>query len=188
MTGFGAFSRATDPNPGASLLVNGEPSGEGLGYEFSDNLVAAIDVALWLGRPLLVTGEPGSGKTTLGYAVARRLNIERAYLFVTKSTSEARDLFYRYDALGRFRDAQAHKDTDAADYLAYQALGAHNAAVTIAAILQKGPAVKSPGGYLRTLSRKAQSGAFSLGPVLMALLKERSLSKATGFTEHAPRL
>lgn len=124
MTGFGAFSRATDPNPGASLLVNGEPSGEGLGYEFSDNLVAAIDVALWLGRPLLVTGEPGSGKTTLGYAVARRLNIERAYLFVTKSTSEARDLFYRYDALGRFRDAQAHKDTDAADYLAYQALGA----------------------------------------------------------------
>lgn len=71
---------------------------------------------------------------------------------------------------------------------AYQALGAHNAAVTIAAILQKGPAVKSPGGYLRTLSRKAQSGAFSLGPVLMALLKERSSSKASGFTEQVSRL
>jgi MoxR-like ATPase len=124
MTGFGVFSRAADPDPEARLLVNGEPSSEGLGYEFSPTLVAAIDVALWLGRPLLVTGEPGSGKTTLGYAVARRLGIERAYLFVTKSTSEARDLFYRYDALGRFRDAQARQATDAADYLAYQALGA----------------------------------------------------------------
>lgn len=71
---------------------------------------------------------------------------------------------------------------------AHQALGAHNAAVTIAAILQKGPAVKSPGGYLRALSRKAQSGAFSLGPVLMALLKERCLSKASGFTEHVSHL
>lgn len=124
MTTFGAFSRAAEPDAGARLLVNGEPSGEGLGYDFSPALVSAVDVALWLGRPLLVTGEPGSGKTTLGYAVARRLGIERAYLFVTKSTSEARDLFYRYDALGRFRDAQAQGAAEAADYLAYQALGA----------------------------------------------------------------
>jgi len=55
---------------------------------------------------------------------------------------------------------------------AQEALGVHNAAVTIAAILQKGPAIKSPGGYLRALSRKAQQGSFTLGPVLMALLKE----------------
>jgi MoxR-like ATPase len=124
MTQFGEFSRTTEPDPMGKLIVNGEPSGEGLGYNLDAALFAAVDVALWLGRPLLVTGEPGAGKTTLGYAVARRLGIERAYLFVTKSTSEARDLFYRYDALGRFRDAQAQVPTDAADYLAYQALGA----------------------------------------------------------------
>ena len=55
---------------------------------------------------------------------------------------------------------------------AHEALGPQNAAVTIAAILQKGAAIKSPGGYLRALSRKAQTGHFSLGPLLMALMKE----------------
>jgi len=128
MIDFGQFSRAPDPDPKTTLLVNGEPSGEAVGYHLSPrespDLTAAIDVAVGLGRPLLVTGEPGSGKTTLGYAVARRLGIERAYLFVTKSTSEARDLFYSYDALGRFRDAQAQKAAEPGDYLAYQALGA----------------------------------------------------------------
>jgi MoxR-like ATPase len=125
MTKFGEFSRTREPDPSSPFSINGEPSSEGLGYNMPEALQAAVDVALWLGRPLLVTGEPGSGKTTLGYAVARRLGIERAYLFVTKSTSEARDLFYRYDALGRFRDAQASKEaTEAADYVAYQALGA----------------------------------------------------------------
>ena len=44
-------------------------------------------------------------------------------------------------------------------------------AVTIAAILQKGEGIKSPGGYLRSLTEKARGGAFSLGPVLMALLR-----------------
>lgn len=124
MTDFGEFARAGVPDPTRPFAINGEASDEGLIYDVSKDLTAAIDVALGLGRPLLVTGEPGSGKTTLGYAIARRLGIARAYLFVTKSTSEARDLFYRYDALGRFRDAQAGEKSDAADYLAYQALGA----------------------------------------------------------------
>lgn len=66
---------------------------------------------------------------------------------------------------------------------ARQFLGPHNAAVTIAAILQKGTAVRSPGGYLRVLTRKAEAGSFSLGPVLMALLKERSRSTSTAFTD-----
>ena len=124
MTDFGEFARSLAADLKKPFAINGEASDEGLTYDFGNDLPAAIDVALGLGRPLLVTGEPGSGKTTLGYAVARKLGIERAYLFVTKSTSEARDLFYRYDALGRFRDAQAGEKTDAADYLAYQALGA----------------------------------------------------------------
>jgi len=66
---------------------------------------------------------------------------------------------------------------------ARQSLGPYNAAITIAAILQKGSAIRSPGGYLRVLTRKAGAGGFSLGPVLMALLKERSLSTAVAFTD-----
>jgi len=128
MTDFARFSAAPDPAPNTPLLVNGLSSADGADYDLNDDIRAAVDVALGLGRPLLVIGEPGVGKTSLGYAIARRLALDRCYLFVTKSTSEARDLFYRYDALRRFRDAQTARPgdepTDEGDYLAYQALGA----------------------------------------------------------------
>jgi replication initiation protein RepC len=41
-------------------------------------------------------------------------------------------------------------------------------AIVVAAIVQKGPAIASPGGYLRELTRKAEAGEFTLGPMLMA--------------------
>ena len=50
-------------------------------------------------------------------------------------------------------------------------MGEDSAAILIAAILQKGEEVKSPGGYLRNLTDRARAGQFSLGPVLMALLR-----------------
>lgn len=49
-------------------------------------------------------------------------------------------------------------------------LGAEDAAVVVAAILQRAEAIKSAGGYLRTLTEKARAGEFSLGPMLMALI------------------
>ena len=54
---------------------------------------------------------------------------------------------------------------------AQETMGATDAAVMIAAILQKGEAIGSPGGYLRALSAKARAKEFSIGPVLMALLR-----------------
>jgi replication initiation protein RepC len=56
---------------------------------------------------------------------------------------------------------------------AREAMGEIPAAIVIAAILQKGEAVKSPGGYLRCLTDKARAGQFSLGPILMALLRAK---------------
>jgi replication initiation protein RepC len=56
-------------------------------------------------------------------------------------------------------------------------LGDEDAAVVVAAILQKGEAIKSPGGYLRSLTEKARGGAFSLGPVLIALLRTKLRDK-----------
>jgi replication initiation protein RepC len=56
---------------------------------------------------------------------------------------------------------------------AQETMGAGDAAVMIAAILQKGEAIGSPGGYLRALSAKARAKAFSIGPVLMALLRSK---------------
>jgi len=92
-------------------------------------LVKAVNVALLLGQPLLLTGEPGTGKTQLAYSLAYQLGLGKLLKFETKSTSTARDLFYFYDALRRFHDAQAaqlgEKGTkkQGVDYLTYNALG-----------------------------------------------------------------
>ena len=60
---------------------------------------------------------------------------------------------------------------------ALEVLGEHDASIVIAAILQRGEEIKSAGGYLRVLTAKAKAREFSLGPVLMALLRGKA-SKA----------
>ena len=56
-------------------------------------------------------------------------------------------------------------------------MGEIPAAIVVAAILQKGTAVTSAGGYLRELTRKARGGQFSVGPMLMALISARKREK-----------
>jgi MoxR-like ATPase len=114
------------------------------GYLPDPALAAATNVALLLGQPLLVTGEPGSGKTQLAYHLAWQLGYPTPLVFNAKSTSTARELLYTYDALGRFQGSHSSKplavaeDTgrdvlrDALPYLTFQALGL--------AILQANPA------------------------------------------------
>ncbi len=64
---------------------------------------------------------------------------------------------------------------------ACEVMGPENAAVTIACILERGGHINSAGGYLRDLTNRAKRGEFSLGPVLMALLRAAGHSvKATG--------
>jgi replication initiation protein RepC len=61
---------------------------------------------------------------------------------------------------------------------ALEAMGEHDASIVIAAILQRGDEIKSAGGYLRVLTAKAKAGEFSLGPVLMALLRGKAAKAA----------
>jgi replication initiation protein RepC len=56
-------------------------------------------------------------------------------------------------------------------------LGENEAAIVVAAILQRGEAISSAGGYLRGLTRRAEAGEFSLGPMLMALISGRKRDK-----------
>lgn len=74
-------------------------------YLPDDKLKEAVDLAIALGRPLLLQGEPGCGKTRLAYAVAYALGLplEASYI---KSTSRAQDLLYTYDAVNRLYDAE----------------------------------------------------------------------------------
>ncbi len=93
-------------------------------------LVDAVNAALLLGQPLLLTGEAGTGKTSLAYHLAWNLNLPGPYKFETKTTSNARDLFYLYDALRHFHQGQANakagqpvSSPGALDYLGFNPLG-----------------------------------------------------------------
>jgi MoxR-like ATPase len=92
-------------------------------YMPDDALVKAVNVALLLGQPLLLTGDPGTGKTQLAYSVSRELGYGDPLLFETKSSSAARDLFYTYDTVARFQAVQTNRSLADRDYLTYNALG-----------------------------------------------------------------
>jgi MoxR-like ATPase len=93
-------------------------------YLAEKGLCDAVNVALALGQPLLVTGEPGTGKTQLAGSIAYELGLPKPLVFNTKTTSTAKDLFYRYDALAHFHDTQFKKEDPAIDkYITYESLG-----------------------------------------------------------------
>lgn len=74
-------------------------------YLPNEELIDVVNLAIYLGRPLLLKGEPGCGKTKLARAVAYELKLPFETWYV-KSTSRAQDGLYTYDAVGRLRDAQ----------------------------------------------------------------------------------
>ncbi|MFI8520845.1 AAA family ATPase [Streptomyces sp. NPDC085481] len=74
-------------------------------YRADERTVEAVNTALYLRRPLLVTGDPGVGKSTLAYAVARELRLGRVLRWPVNSKTGLRDGLYRYDSLGRLEEA-----------------------------------------------------------------------------------
>ncbi|MER9924453.1 MoxR family ATPase [Mesorhizobium sp. M0048] len=75
-------------------------------YVASKDLLMAVNVALTLGRPLLLTGEPGSGKTLAAYWLAYVLDLGKVLVFNVKSESRGQDLLYSFDAVSWFRESQ----------------------------------------------------------------------------------
>lgn len=97
-------------------------------YIPSDGLVNAVNVSLSLSQPLLLTGEPGTGKTRLAYHIAHIFDLEAPLVFNAHTNSGMKDLFYRYDALGHFQFSQTsgeRLDNEQIEkrFVDYQALG-----------------------------------------------------------------
>jgi MoxR-like ATPase len=94
-------------------------------YHFSEDIAVTVNVAIRLGRPLLVTGEPGTGKTALAWGIARAIGAEGVLEFHARSDSGAKDLFYMIDNLRRFHDAGAgvEEARSVGPYISWQALG-----------------------------------------------------------------
>src|ERR1700722_8640565 len=74
-------------------------------YIATDDLMMAVNAAIVLARPLLIKGEPGTGKTQLAQEIARSLGAP-LYEWHIKSTSKAQQGLYEYDAVSRLRDSQ----------------------------------------------------------------------------------
>lgn len=74
-------------------------------YIASNELTLAVNAAIALEKPLLIKGEPGTGKTQLAEELARSLNC-KLYQWHIKSTTKAQQGLYEYDAVSRLRDSQ----------------------------------------------------------------------------------
>lgn len=90
-------------------------------YVTSEPLRNAVNVAIALGRPLLVRGEPGTGKTLLAHSIAKALG-KKLIVWNVKSTTKAQEGLYVYDTVQRLNDSR-FGDKDISDIRQYIKLG-----------------------------------------------------------------
>jgi MoxR-like ATPase len=83
-----------------------EGDDRGVTFQLGPGMAEMVNAALYLRRPLLITGKPGTGKSSLIYAVARELKLGRVLRWPITSRSSLKDALYQYDAIGRLQEAQ----------------------------------------------------------------------------------
>jgi MoxR-like ATPase len=126
-------------------------------YVADDELKLAVNAAIALERPLLVKGEPGTGKTLLAEEVARALG-KPLYQWHVKSTTKAQQGLYEYDAVSRLRDSQLGQGRvgDIANYIVkgvlWRAFESPEQAVVLVDEIDKAD-IEFPNDLLRELDR-----------------------------------
>lgn len=126
-------------------------------YVAPRELTLAVNAAVTLQRPLLIKGEPGTGKTLLAEEVARALGLS-LFQWHIKSTTKAQQGLYEYDAVSRLRDGQLGdpKVSDIANYIVkgvlWQAFESETPAVVLIDEIDKAD-IEFPNDLLRELDR-----------------------------------
>ena len=126
-------------------------------YIATDDLMLAVNAAVTLQRPLLIKGEPGTGKTMLAEEVAKALG-KRLLQWHIKSTTKAQQGLYEYDAVSRLRDSQLgeEKVKDIKNYISkgtlWQAFDSADQVVLLIDEIDKAD-IEFPNDLLRELDR-----------------------------------
>ena len=126
-------------------------------YIATDDLRIAVDAAVALERPLLIKGEPGTGKTVLAYEIAKAMNAPLITWHI-KSTTKAHNGLYEYDAVSRLRDSQLGEERvhDVRNYLKpgklWEAFTAPNRPVLLIDEIDKAD-IEFPNDLLQELDR-----------------------------------
>src|SRR5215468_3070318 len=126
-------------------------------YVATDDLKIAVNAAITLQRPLLVKGEPGTGKTVLAIEVAKAIGAPLIEWHV-KSTTKAQQGLYEYDAVSRLRDSQLGdpRVADIANYVKrgvlWEAFESETPAIVLIDEIDKAD-IEFPNDLLRELDR-----------------------------------
>ncbi len=126
-------------------------------YVATDDLTVAVNASITLERPLLVKGEPGTGKTELARQVAKSLNLP-ILEWTIKSTTKAQQGLYEYDAVSRLRDSQLGEEKvhDVRNYIKkgmlWQAFSADQKVVLLIDEIDKAD-IEFPNDLLQELDR-----------------------------------
>lgn len=92
-------------------------------FQASEKEIEVVNAAIHLRRPLLVTGKPGTGKTSLAYAIAHELRLGPVLTWPVTSRSTLQDSLYRYDAIARLQEVnrrqqrQIQEDPDIGQFI-----------------------------------------------------------------------
>jgi MoxR-like ATPase len=112
----------TDARPGAAERA--------ANYRADPSVVNMVNAAMYLRRPLLVTGRPGTGKSSMAFSIAWELGLGRVLSWPVTSRSQLQHSLYGYDAIGRLQEAnlrrlgqQGPPDTSAGQFITLGPLG-----------------------------------------------------------------
>ncbi|HEX2805601.1 MAG TPA: MoxR family ATPase [Kineosporiaceae bacterium] len=107
-----AESSLPPPVPGSDEVIGSRPGvlARAETYRPASDVVDTVNAAVFLRRPLLVTGKPGTGKSTLGYSIAFELGLGPVLYWPVTSRATVTDALYRYDAIGRLQEANLQRN------------------------------------------------------------------------------
>jgi MoxR-like ATPase len=111
---FDGAATASPPRPAAGTHRRSERH-QALAYQAEPETVELVNAAMYLRRPLLVTGLPGVGKSTLAYAIAHELKLGPVLHWPITSRTTLKDGLYQYDPLSRLQAVQQDSDQDELD-------------------------------------------------------------------------